>query len=105
MHGHVAVLNNKSTLIYIAVDKISKRSVANLQKIKIDYNPKLVIIGAKDEELNVDYHLNVLCDNEIQQMFANVLICQRLALEIALKLGRNVDNPKGLHKVVVDKNI
>ena len=105
MHGHVAVLNNKSTLIYIAVDKISKRSVANLQKIKIDYNPKLVIIGAKDEELNVDYHLNVLCDNEIQQMFANVLICQQLALEIALKLGRNVDNPKGLHKVVVDKNI
>ena len=36
----------------------------------------------------------------IQQMFANVLILQQLALEIALHLKRNVDNPKGLHKVV-----
>lgn len=103
MHGHVAVLNNKSTLIYIVVDKISKRSIANLQKIKDDYNPKLVIIGS--EEIKGDQNLNIPCDNEIQQMFANVLICQQIALETALKLKRNVDNPKGLHKVVVDKNL
>lgn len=105
MHGHVAVLNNKSTLMYIAVDKISKRSVANLQKIKLDYNPKLVIIGSQDEEIETDFNLNVECENEIQQMFANVIICQQIALETALKLHRNVDHPKGLHKVVVDKNI
>lgn len=105
MHGHVAVLNNKSTLIYIAVDKISKRSVANLQKIKSDYNPKLVIIGSQDKEIEADFNLNVECENEIQQMFANVIICQQIALETALKLKRNVDHPKGLHKVVVDKNI
>lgn len=105
MHGHVAVLNNKSTLMYIAVDKISKRSVANLQKIKSDYNPKLVIIGSQDKEIEADFNLNVECENEIQQMFANVIICQQIALETALKLKRNVDHPKGLHKVVVDKNI
>lgn len=105
MHGHVAVLNNKSTLMYIAVDKISKRSVANLQKIKSDYNPKLVIIGPQDKEIEADFNLNVECENEIQQMFANVIICQQIALETALKLKRNVDHPKGLHKVVVDKNI
>ena len=105
MHGHVAVLNNKATLIYIAVDKISKRSISNLNKIKADYNPKMVIIGPKGEDLNPNYNINIVSDNEIQQMFADVLICQQLALEIALKLKRNVDHPKGLHKVVVDKNI
>ena len=105
MHGHVAVFNNKGTLIYIAVDKISKRSCENLKKIKADYNPKLVIIGPCESDLKVDFNINILCENEIQQMFANVLICQQLALDIALKLKRNVDHPRGLHKVVVDKNI
>ena len=45
MHGHVAILNNKSTLIYISVDKISERSINNLNKIKQDYNSKIIIIG------------------------------------------------------------
>ena len=102
MHGHVAVLNNKSTLIYIAVDKISQRSIDNLNKIKKDYNPTLVIIGPSVETIKPDWHLNIDCENEIQQMFANVLICQQIALEVALKLRRNVDHPKGLQKVVID---
>ena len=102
MHGHVAILNNKSTLIYIAVDKISERSISNLNRIKTDYKPKLVVIGPSDEKISPDYNIYIECENEIQQMFADVLICQQLALEIALKLKRNVDHPKGLHKVVKD---
>ena len=92
-------------LIYIAVDEISKRSVSNLNKIKEDYKPKLVIIGPAGEEVKPDCNINIVSENEIQQMFANVVICQQLALETALKLKRNVDHPRGLHKVVVDKNI
>lgn len=103
MHGHVAVLNNKSTLVYIAVDKIPERSIDNLNKIKSDYNPTLVVIGQSSEKISPDVNIQVDCENEIQQMFANVCIFQQLALEIALKLGRNVDHPKGLHKVVIDK--
>lgn len=102
MHGHVAVLNNKSTLVYISVDKISERSISNLNKIKADYNPKLIVIGPTSDKIKPDYNINISCENEIQQMFANVLIMQQLALEIALKLKRNVDHPKGLHKVVLD---
>lgn len=103
MHGHVAVLNNKASLVYIAVDGISKRSISNLDKIKSDYNPRLVLIGPSSPGIEPDFHINVECENEIQQMFADVLICQQLALEIALKLKRNVDHPRGLHKVVIDK--
>ena len=61
----------------------------------LGYDP-ILTISCKD---------NIVCENEIQQMFADVLICQQLALEIALKLKRNVDHPRGLHKVVVDKNV
>ncbi len=105
MHGHVAVLNNKSTLTFISVDKVSERSINNLNKIKEDYAPTLAIIGHGDESIKPDYHISVACENEIQQLFANVVILQLLALETALKLKRNVDNPKGLHKVVVDNSI
>ncbi len=105
MHGHVAVLNNKATLIFISVDQISERSINNLNKIKKDYNPTIVIFGNGDSNINPDFHINVQCENEIQQLFANVIILQLLALETALKLKRNVDSPKGLHKVVVDKSI
>lgn len=105
MHGHVAVLNNKSTLIFISVDKVSERSINNLNKIKEDYAPTLAIIGQGDERVKPDYHIFVDCENEIQQLFANVVILQLLALETALKLKRNVDHPKGLHKIVVDNSI
>jgi glucosamine--fructose-6-phosphate aminotransferase (isomerizing) len=103
MHGHVAVLNNKSMLIFISVDNISERSIYNLNKIKEDYNPTIVIIGDGDVRVNPDFHIDIECENEIQQLFANVLILQILALETALYLNRNVDNPKGLHKVVLDE--
>ncbi len=106
MHGHVAVLNSKkSALIYITVDNIMERSVNNLNKIIEDYHPYLVIIGKPDERIKTNLNIYVECQNEIQQLFANVVISQLIALETALKLKRNVDHPKGLHKVVVDKSI
>ena len=105
MHGHVAVLNNKSTLIFISVNKISERSVNNLNKIKEDYKPTIIIIGDGDSRVKSDFNIDIECENELQQLFANVIILQLLALETALKLRRNVDSPKGLHKVVVDKTI
>lgn len=100
MHGHVAVLNNKSTIVYIAVDKISERSVTNLCNIKKDYKPTLAVIGNSDSKLNPQFHIEVKSENEIQQLFANVVLLQLIALETSLYLKRNVDSPKGLHKVV-----
>lgn len=103
MHGHVAVLNNKATLFFISVDKISERSINNLNKIRDDYSPTLVVIGEGDGRVKTDFHIDVECGNEIQQLFANVVILQQIALETAIILKKNVDSPKGLHKVVVDK--
>ena len=103
MHGHVAVLNNKATLIYISVDGISERAINNLKKIKKDYNPAIALIGDVDNDIKPKFTMSIECENEIQKMFANVVILQQIALEIAKYLKCNVDNPKGLHKIVVEK--
>lgn len=101
MHGHVAVLNNKIPLIYITDCDLSYTAIKNLNKIKDDYNPPICIIGNTNEKVETDFNLNIDCESEIVKYFCIVVISQLLALEIAKFLGRNVDKPKGLHKVVV----
>lgn len=100
MHGHLAALNNKpSVVIFLAVHKMSTIAAENLNKIKEEYNPSIYIIG-KDNKYISNYNISVDCKNEMLQMFSNAVICQLLALEIATKMHRNVDRPKGLKKVV-----
>ena len=100
MHGHVAVLNNSCSLVYVSASGVSYTAMKNLEKIKKDYNPPIFIIGRSHE--NIVPNLNITIDNEdvTMRMFSNAVVIQMLALEIALLLGRNVDKPKGLHKVV-----
>lgn len=101
MHGHLAALNVKpSAIIFLAVDKMSTIAGENLNKIKDEYNPSIYIIG-RDNKYISNFNINIECKNEMLQMFSNAVICQMLALEIATRLHRNVDKPKGLKKVVV----
>ena len=101
MHGHLAVLNRNSSVIYLSVDGISKNAANNLDKIKKEYNPSIYIIGKHNNRYTSNFNINIDFENEILQMFSNVVICQMLALEIATKLHRNIDRPRGLKKVVV----
>lgn len=101
MHGHVAVLNNKMPLIYITEGDLSYTAIKNLNKIKEDYNPPICIIGNSNEKVETEYNINIDCECEIVKSFCVIVISQLLALETARLLGRNVDKPKGLHKVVV----
>ena len=101
MHGHVAILNNKSALLHICVNDLSYTAIKNLNKIKEDYNPPICIIGNGNDKVRPKYNININIESEMIKSFAVIVICQLLALEIATLLGRNVDKPKGLHKVVV----
>ena len=100
MHGHVAILNNKPAMVHISVNELSYTAIKNLNKIAEDYNPPLAIIGCSNEKIHTKYNLDINCESEIVKSFCLVVICQLLALEIATALGRNVDKPHGLHKVV-----
>lgn len=100
MHGHVAVLNNKFPLVYISATGVSYGSAKHLEKIKKDYNPPIYIIGPSHERITPNFNIALDNPDVATRMFSNILIVQLLALEIALKLGRNIDKPKGLQKVV-----
>lgn len=102
MHGHVAVLNNKKTvLIYILNDNITYTAIKNLGKIKENYNPPIFVIGNRTNQVKSTYNLNIECEKPIVKTFCIAVMIQLLALETALKLHRNVDKPHGLNKVVI----
>lgn len=101
MHGHVAILNNRnSVLIYILNDNFTYTSIKNLNSIKENYNPPICLIGNRTNQVKSTFNINVDCDKPIIKTFCNAVIIQLLALETALKLHKNVDKPHGLNKVV-----
>lgn len=101
MHGHVAVLNNKSSLlIYVTNSNLTYTAIKNLGNIKNDYNPPIFVIGNRTNQVKSTYNLDIECDKPIVKTFCIAVMVQLLALETALRLGRNVDKPHGLNKVV-----
>lgn len=100
MHGHVAILNNKPAMIYISVNELSYTAIKNLNKIEEDYTPPLCVLGCSNDKINTKFNIDIKCESEIVKSFCLIVIAQLLALEIATDLGRNVDKPHGLHKVV-----
>lgn len=102
MHGHLAVLNNKCVLVYISCDGLSYSTIKHLEKIKRDYNPPICIIGKSNERINSTFNIDLEVDDDVLKMFSNAIIVQLLALKIAEKLGRNIDKPKGLEKIVTE---
>ena len=101
MHGHVAILNNKkSVLIYILNDNLTYTAIKNINSIKENYNPPICVIGNRTNQVKSTYNINIECDKPIVKTFCLAVIIQLLALETALKLHRNVDKPHGLNKVV-----
>ena len=101
MHGHVAVLNNKKcALVYILNDELSFNAIKNLNSIKENYNPPIILLGNRSNQVKSAYNVNFDCGKPIIKTMGLLVIIQLLALEIALKLKRNIDKPHGLNKVV-----
>lgn len=101
MHGHVALLNNsRSALIYILNDNLTYTATKNLNNIKESYKPPICVIGNRTNQVKSTYNININCEKPIIKTFGLLVIIQILALEIALKLHKNVDKPHGLNKVV-----
>ena len=103
MHGHLAVLNNKkSVLVYVSSEELSYSTIKNMEKIKKDYNPPICVIGTSSDRINSTFNVDMEVEDNILKMFSNIVIIQLLALKIAEKLGKNVDKPKGLKKIVTE---
>ena len=100
MHGHVAVLNEKSALIYLTTGDLNYTSTKNMNKIKKDYKPFIFLIGNTNDKINANINININTESWLVKSFALITIMQLFALEMANRLHHNVDKPRGLEKVV-----
>ncbi len=99
LHGHTAILNKNKTLVEIYTDTLSEFEENTLLKIKQDFNPEIIAITDKKSDTKNAIKFNKYNYN-LSKICAITVILQRLALEVALILGADVDKPTGLHKVV-----
>ena len=101
LHGHVAILNKVDTLIEIVTQGFNEFETKTISKVKADYNPKSVVITDSKEDF--DEKIKILfphSDDLITRLLSTIMVFQTLALKIAQKLKRDIDNPNGLSKVV-----
>ena len=102
MHGHVAVLNQKSIVISIIDEENAEFAVRNLKKIKNEYNPQIICITSVQEVQAGDINIYIKTKRKMKAIFGALLTLQLIACEMANLLDQNPDSPKGLSKVVRD---
>lgn len=102
MHGHVAVLNQKSIVIAIIDEENAEFAVRNLKKIKNEYNPQIICITSVQEVQSGDINIYIKTKRKMKAIFGALLTLQLIACEMANLLDKNPDSPKGLSKVVKD---
>lgn len=102
MHGHVAVLNQKSIVIAIIDEENAEFAVRNLKKIKNEYNPQIICITSVQEVQAGDINIYIKTKRKMKAIFGALLTLQLIACEMANLLDKNPDSPKGLSKVVKD---
>ena len=101
IHGHFAVLNKENTFLTFITSDCGEFELKLLDKIIRTYKTKSVVIS----DIYEDYDCDILVKfNKGQSKMATIInmivLIQLLALKIAVNLNKNVDNPKGLNKVV-----
>lgn len=104
LHGHVAVLNKKIPVLSAITNENYYQQLRVIRKIREDYNPFIITIGANKKEKDIRQLSNICIDIDeedyITRIFLILIIYQLIALKIATVLKMNIDKPKGLKKVV-----
>lgn len=103
LHGHIAILNKKSTVIIIVNNQNYDLANSVLKRINLKYHPEILLIIQKNDcRYNLmDYNSIIIENNsEISLLFSSLTIFQLLACYSAISLNKNVDKPQGLEKIV-----
>lgn len=101
LHGHIALLNKKSAVISIINNKNVDFTVNVLTKIKMDYNAESLIISALPfNDKSNNNLIELYTTKDIVFLFGSLVTLQLIAYYSATFLGRNVDSPLGLTKIV-----
>ena len=104
VHGHFALLNKTKAFLTFLTSDASEYELSILKKVLKTYKAKSIVISDVYEDYDCDILLKFPKGNsKIATIVNMIILIQVLALKIAIKLKRNVDNPQGLIKVVDSK--
>ena len=100
VHGHFAILNQNNVILNFLGESQKEKEL--LEKISSKYEVEnLFISGHLD---NSEKSIKIPnTKSTIINIFEMIVVIQLLAFKIAVALGRDVDKPKGLDKVVEEK--
>ena len=73
MHGHVAVLNQKSIVIAIIDEENAKFAIRNLKKIKDEYNPKVICITSVQEVKSGDINIYIKTKRQVCHRHTSII--------------------------------
>ncbi len=101
LHGHIAILNKKCAVISTVNNQNAQFTIEVLNKINKNYRTDSLLISALPlfnmKDCNI---ISISTSSDLEFMFSTLVILQILAFESAVLLGRNVDSPEGLTKIV-----
>ena len=106
VHGHFAVLNNAKAFLTFVMDDASEYEIQTLNKILKTYkSTKSIVISNSYEDFGCDILVKFpKGQSKIANILGMIIVAQMLALNIAIKLKRDVDKPQGLVKIVNSKD-
>ncbi len=102
-HGPIALIDEKFPVVVLATpDRTYEKMVSNIEEVRAR-DGKVVAVGAigdKQVEAAADYFLPVPEVPPYLAPLVNVIPLQQLSYEVALALGRDIDQPRNLAKSV-----
>ncbi len=106
IHGHFAILNKTNLFLTFVNSKSDKNILSILNKILSTYRTKSIIISDEWDDFECDILIKYpKTQTKIASIISKIIVVQMLALSVAIKLKRNVDKPKGLKKIVDNKDV
>ena len=102
-HGPIALIDNNMPSIIIATNKLYyDKILSNVQEIKSRKGKIIAVVFEGDKEISkiADYTIEVPETIPALTPFVTTIPLQLLSYHIAVKLGRNVDQPRNLAKSV-----
>ena len=102
-HGPIALIDKNMPSIIIATNKLYyDKILSNVQEIKSRKGKIIAVVFEGDKEISkiADYTIEVPETIAALTPFVTTIPLQLLSYHIAVKLGRNVDQPRNLAKSV-----
>jgi glucosamine--fructose-6-phosphate aminotransferase (isomerizing) len=101
LHGHIAILNKPCAVISFINNCNAQFTLEVLSRINNQYKANIMLVSSLEEgSTPLNNTISITTRSEIDFVFSALVVMQLIAFETAVLLGKNVDKPEGLSKIV-----